>query len=166
MKARRDLLAELPILAQVSAADTDASAYLPAHPGAAVFYNGTQVSFLDKWGNIIFLVPMIVGALASVFAASWKFLWAKPPLTQEEALDVLYALGRRIRGSSDEAELDEIEREIDGVLQTQQLKRASSDEEARDVVALNVAAHRLENLIHDRKLLVGAQRTGASGKQA
>jgi hypothetical protein len=166
MKARRDLLAELPILAQVSAADTDASAYLPAHPGAAVFYNGTQVSFLDKWGNIIFLVPMIVGALASVFAASWKFLWAKPPLTQEEALDVLYALGRRIRGSSDEAELDEIEREIDGVLQTQQLKRASSDEEARDVVALNVAAHRLENLIHDRKLLVGAQRTGASGEQA
>jgi polyhydroxyalkanoate synthesis regulator phasin len=98
---------------------------------------------------------MIVGALASVFGASWKFLWAKPPLTQEEALDVLYALGRRIRGSSDEAELDEIEREIDGVLQTQQLKRASSDEEARDVVALNVAAHRLENLIHDRKLLVG-----------
>jgi TRAP-type uncharacterized transport system substrate-binding protein len=57
MKARRDLLAELPILAQVSAADTDASAYLPAHPGAAEFYNGTQVSFLDKWGNIIFWCP-------------------------------------------------------------------------------------------------------------
>jgi hypothetical protein len=74
-------------------------------------------------------------------------LWTKPPLPQEEALDVLYALGRRIRGSSDEAEFDE----IDGVLQTQQLQRAPSDEEARDVVTLNVAAHRLENRIHDRQ---------------
>jgi hypothetical protein len=43
-------------------------------------------------------------------------LWTKPPLPQEEALDVLYALGRRIRGISNEAEFDE----IDGVLQTQQ----------------------------------------------
>jgi TRAP-type uncharacterized transport system substrate-binding protein len=160
MKARRDLLTELPILAQVSAADTDASAYLPAHPGAAEFYNGTQVSFLDKWGNIIFLVPMILGALVSVFAASWKFLWAKPPLTREEALDVLYALGRRIRSSSHEAQLDEIERDIDRVLQAQRLKRTSGEEEARDVVALNVAAHRLENIIHDRRTAFGVQQVG------
>lgn len=159
MKARRDLIAEFPILAQVSAPDTEASAYLPVHPGAAAFYNGTQVSFLDKWGNIIFLVPMVAGALASILAASWKFLWAGPPLTREEALDVLYALGRRIRSSKSDAELDEIEREIDRVLESQQLKRVSGDEEARDVIALNVAAHRLENLIHDRRLMFGSQLT-------
>ncbi|WP_441241830.1 TAXI family TRAP transporter solute-binding subunit [Tardiphaga sp. 768_D3_N2_1] len=158
MKARRELLADYPLFAQVSAADTEASAYLPAHPGAAEFYNGTQVSFLDKWGNIIFLAPMIAGAVASVLAASFKFLRAEPSLTREEALDVLYALGRRIRGSSGEAELDEIEREIDRVLHAQRLKRASGE---GDVVALNVAAHRLENLIHDRRLLFGAQQAGA-----
>jgi TRAP-type uncharacterized transport system substrate-binding protein len=161
MKARRDLLSEFPILAQVSAADTDASAFLPAHPGAAEFYNGTQVSFLDKWGNIIFLVPMIVGALASVLAASWKFLSVTPPLTREEALDVLYALGRRIRGSSEERELDEIEREIDRVLQAQRSSRGSGEDETRDVVALNVAAHRLENLIHDRRVFIASQHSGA-----
>jgi NMT1-like family len=51
MNARRDLLGELPILAQVTAPDTDPDAYLPVHPGAAAYYNGTQQSFLDKWGN-------------------------------------------------------------------------------------------------------------------
>jgi TRAP-type uncharacterized transport system substrate-binding protein len=166
MNARRDLLAELPILAQVTAPDTDASAYLPAHPGAAAFYNGTQQSFLDKWGNIIFLAPMIAGALASVLAAAWKFLRAGAPLTREEALDALYALGRRIRVSSSETELDEIEREIDHVLQTQRLKQAAGEEEARDVVALNVAAHRLENLIHDRRLLFAPQQVGTPGERS
>src|SRR6478672_8561723 len=62
--ARRDVLAELPILAQFKAPDTDAGAYLPVHPGAAEYYNGNQLSFLDKWGNAIFLTPMALGALA------------------------------------------------------------------------------------------------------
>ena len=61
MKARRDLLGELPMLGQMTAASTDSDAYLPVHPGAAAFYNGTQESFLDKWGNAIFLAPMIFG---------------------------------------------------------------------------------------------------------
>jgi len=166
LNARRDLLAELPILAQVSAPDTDADAYLPVHPGAAVFYNGSQESFLDKWGNIIFLAPMIAGALASVLAAAWKFLRAGAPQTPEQALDALYALGRRIRVSSNEAELDEIERDIDRVLQTQRLKAAAGEDEARDVTALNVAAHRLENLIHDRRLVLASQQAGKPRQQA
>ena len=166
MNARRDLLPELPILSQVAAPDTDADAYLPVHPGAAAFYNGTQESFLDKWGNIIFLAPMIAGALASVLAAGWKFLRAGTPLTREEALDALYALGRRIRVSSNQAELDEIEKEIDRVLQTQRVRQATGEEEAREVVALNVAAHRLENLIHDRRLVLASQRDPKPREQA
>ena len=157
MNARRDLLPEYPLLGQISTPDTDASAYIPLHPGAAAFYNGTQESFLDKWGNVIFLAPMILGGLASVLAAAWKFLRADRPPTPEEALDALYALGRRIRICSSLAELDEIEREIDRVLQGQRGKEAAGEKEARDAVALNVAAHRLENLIHDRRIALAAQ---------
>jgi TRAP-type uncharacterized transport system substrate-binding protein len=164
MNARRDLLAEYPLLGQISTPDTDASAYIPLHPGAAAFYNGTQESFLDKWGNIIFLAPMIAGALASVLAAAWKFLRAGATLTPEEALDALYTLGRRIRVSGGEAELDEIEREIDRVLQAQRAKEAAGGE-TRDVVALNVAAHRLENLIHDRRLALAARQEGRPQEQ-
>jgi hypothetical protein len=166
MNARRDLLAELPILSQIAAPDTDADAYLPVHPGAAAFYNGTQESFLDKWGNIIFLAPMIAGALASILAAAWKFLRAGAPLTQEQALDALYALGQRIRLSSTEADLDSIEQEIDRVLLAQRKKEALGEEGAREVVALNVAAHRLENLIHDRRLILASPQGGRPREQA
>jgi TRAP-type uncharacterized transport system substrate-binding protein len=160
MNARRDLLAEYPQLTQITTPDTDASAYVPLHPGAAAFYNGTQESFLDKWGNIIFLVPMIAGGLASVLAAAWKFLRAGTPLSHEQALDALYTLGRRIRASHSAAELDEIEGEIDRVLEGQRAREAAGEETARDVVALNVAAHRLENLIHDRRLILASQQAG------
>ncbi|KRR28078.1 C4-dicarboxylate ABC transporter substrate-binding protein [Bradyrhizobium lablabi] len=165
MNARRDLLTEQPILAQVTAPDTDADAHLPVHPGAAAFYNGTQESFLDKWGNIIFLAPMIAGGLVSVLAAAWQFLRADGPQTREQALDALYALGRRIRVSGSEAELDEIELEIDRILQTQRLKAAAGEDETRDVTALNVAAHRLENLIHDRRLVLAPQQGGKTREQ-
>jgi TRAP-type uncharacterized transport system substrate-binding protein len=163
MSARRDLLGEYPLLGQVAPADTDANAYIPAHPGAAAFYNGTQVSFLDKWGNAIFLAPMIAGALATILAAAWRFVRTGGAQTREEALDALYALGRRIRASGKDAELDEIEQEIDRVLQAQRQRAAAGEEESRDVTALNVAAHRLENLIHDRRLALVAQRAGKAG---
>jgi TRAP-type uncharacterized transport system substrate-binding protein len=153
--ARRDVLPELPILAQFKAPDTDAGAYLPVHPGAAEYYNGNQQTFLDKWSNAIFLAPMALGALATVLAAAWQFLRSGDLKQQEPALDSLYALGRRIRHAESEAELLEIENQIDEVLRAQRA-RADEDEYALNTTTLNVAAHRLENLIHDRRAALAA----------
>ena len=149
--ARRDLLAEEPILAQFKAPDTDAGAYLPVHPGAADVYNGNQLGFLDKWSNAIFLAPMALGALATVLAAAWKFVRSGEIQTKEAALDSLYALGRKIRNAEKESDLSEIENEIDEVLRAQRARAAADDENALNAATLNVAAHRLENLIHDRR---------------
>lgn len=160
MNVRRDLLGQLPILAQVAAPDTDPDAFLPVHPGAAAFYNGTQQSFLDKWGNAIFLAPMIFGGLVSVLAAAWKFLRVGESRKSEQALDSLYAVGRRIRTAEGEPDLFEIEREIDRVRQAQRAKATAGDENSLDVATLNVAAHRLQSLIHDRRSLLAVQRAG------
>jgi TRAP-type uncharacterized transport system substrate-binding protein len=158
MQVRRELLAEQPIFAQITTPSTDADAYLPLHPGAAAFYNGTQQSFMDEYGNWIYLTPMILGGAATMLAAAWKFLGLGNPKS-EGPLDSLYALGRRIRKSGTEAELLDIEEEIDGILRAQRAKSASGDESAVDDATLNVAAHRLESLIHDRRAML-AKRPG------
>ena len=157
LAARRDLIGELPILAQVTAPDTDPDAYLPVHPGAAAVYNATTQSFLDEWGNVIYLTPMILGGLATVLAAAWKFLGVGKPQTSEAALDSLYALGRQDPQGRQESELSEIEEEIDGILTAQRARAISGDEDAMDVTTLNVTAHRLENLIHDRRAMLAAR---------
>jgi TRAP-type uncharacterized transport system substrate-binding protein len=154
LSARRDLLGEMPVLAQVTAPDTDPDAFLPVHPGAAAFYNGTTQSFMDRWSNTIYLTPMVLGGLASVLAAAWKFLGIQKPQTKEAALDSLYALGRRIRKADKEDELSDIEDEIDEVLAAQRARAISGDEDAMDVTTLNVTAHRLENLVHDRRAIL------------
>jgi NMT1-like family len=151
MKVRRDLLAEDPIFAQITAPSTEPDAYLPLHPGAAAFYNSTQQSFMDEYGNYIYLGPMILGGIASVLAAAWKFLGIGQPETIEGPLDTLYALSRRIRSVGTEAELSEIEEEIDNILNAQRTRAERGDENAVDAGTLNVVAHRLENLIHDRR---------------
>jgi TRAP-type uncharacterized transport system substrate-binding protein len=154
MRVRRDLMAEEPIFAQITAPSTDADAYLPLHPGAAAFYNGTQQSFMDEYGNWIYLTPMLLGGAATVLAAAWKFLGIGVPATHEGPLDSLYALGRRIRNVGTEAELSDIEEEIDNILKAQRTRSAAGDESAVDDATLNVAAHRLESLIHDRRTML------------
>jgi TRAP-type uncharacterized transport system substrate-binding protein len=162
MNVRRDLLHEQPIFAQITAPSTDADAYLPLHPGAAAFYNGTQQSFMDEYGNWIYLTPMVLGGIATLLAAAWKFLGIGNSEIQQGPLDSLYALGRRIRNAGTEAELSDIEEEIDGVLKAQRAKAARGDENAVDDATLNVAAHRLESLIHDRRTMLAKRPAVAS----
>jgi len=155
MNVRRDLMVEQPIFAQITAPSTDPDAYLAVHPGAAAFYNGTTQSFMDEYGNWIYLTPMVLGGIATLFAAIWKFLGIGPAAA-DAPLDRLYALARRIRKADSLAELGTIEDEIDDVLKGQGAKAAAGDEAAVDAVTLNVAAHRLEGLIHDRRKMLAS----------
>ncbi|MGO8907800.1 MAG: TAXI family TRAP transporter solute-binding subunit [Bradyrhizobium sp.] len=162
MKARRELLGEHPLFAQITAPSIDADAYLPVHPGALAVYNGTQQSFMDEYGNYIYLGPMVLGGIASFLAAAWKFLGIGQPEVREGPLDSLYALARRIRGVNTETELSNIEEEIDNILKAERLKAEGGDENAVDAATLNVVAHRLENLIHDRRAILATRPPVAS----
>src|SRR5947209_5595864 len=102
MSARRNLMREQPIFAQITAPSTDQDAYLPLHPGAAAVYNATTQSFMDEYGNWIYLTPMVLGGLVSILAAGWKFLGLGSQQS-EGPLDSLYALARRIRKAVTEA---------------------------------------------------------------
>jgi TRAP-type uncharacterized transport system substrate-binding protein len=157
MSVRRDLIGEQPLLAGIAAPDTDSDAFLAVHPGAAAFYNGTQESFMDRYGNAIYLTPMVLGAMASVFAAAWRFLGVRPSDPGQTTLGALCGLPRRVRKTDDEAELASIEEEIDEILHDQLARSADSDESASETHALIAAAHRLDNLIHRRRMTLAAR---------
>jgi TRAP transporter TAXI family solute receptor len=111
MNARRELIGEFPLLAQMSAPSTDKDAYIPIHPGAAAYYGDTQQSFFDKYSNQLYYGPMMFGAIVSGLVAAWKFLGFGKNGPAGTPLDPLYALARRIRESKSEAELTEVERQ-------------------------------------------------------
>ena len=157
MSVRRDLIGEQPLLAGIAAPDTDSDAYIAVHPGAAAFYNGTEESFMDRYGNAIYLTPMVLGAMASVFAAAWRFLGVRPLDPAQTTLDALCSLPGRVRKTDEEAELASIEEEVDAILRAQLARHADHDEAGSEAHALIAAAHRLDNLIHRRRMMLAAK---------
>jgi hypothetical protein len=157
MAARRDLVAGQPILSEIAAPDVDPDAFIPVHPGAAAFYNGTQQSFMDKYGNEIYLTPMILGAMASIFAAAWRFLGFRYSGPRQTTLGTLDVLPRRIRKVESEDELSQIEQEVDDFIGVQLTRSVSGEEGALDVSTLILAAQRLDNLIHHRRAMFAAK---------
>ena len=163
MNVRRDLAGEQPLLSGIATPDVDADAFLSVHPGAAAFYNGTQESFMDRYGNAIYLTPMVLGALASVFAAAWRFLGVRQVDAAQTTWEALCGLPGRIRKIDTDAELAAIEDELDTIIRSQLLKSAGADDSASDVAALVAAAHRLDNVIHHRRAILAAA-ASLSGK--
>ena len=157
MAARRDLASEQPLIAGIATPTLDADAYIGVHPGAAAFYNGTEQSFMDRWGNAIYLTPMVLGALASIFAAVWRFLGIRSHDASQTTLEQLCALRERIRDLEDEAELRKIEDDIDVMLRAHLAKSAGDEEGETEALAFIALAQRLDNLVHHRRVVLSAR---------
>jgi hypothetical protein len=156
MSVRRDLVGEQPLLSGLAAPDLDADAFLPVHPGAAAFFNGTQESFIDRYSNVIYLTPMVLGALASIFAAAWRFLGVHPDRTAATVLQVLYSMPARIRQAPDDTALSAIEAEIDSPLGTRLASIAGDEDRAAETAMLISAAGRLDHLIYHRRMILAS----------
>lgn len=153
MDVRRDLLSQYPILAQAGAPSTDANALIPIHPGVATYYNGNQQSFLDKYDDRLYYLPLLLGSLISIVVAAWRF--AGSGVESKSMLEPLYELGREIKGADSEAELQEIEKKIDDILKVELARNANGEgADNADVAALSLAAHRLQYLMGHRRTLL------------
>ena len=159
MDARRDLLGENPLIAEISEPNTDKTdadndTYIPIHPGAAAYFSGDQKTFFDKYGDQIFYGSMLLGTLASVFAAAWKFMTRDDDRPENKPLMRLHALTERIGKAGKEADLVETEQQIDDILKGELEKYAMGKAEATETAALGLATHRLEHLIAQRRALL------------
>jgi len=151
METRRDLLSEYPLLAQISAPSTDKDDYIPVHPGAAAYFSGDEKTFFDKYGDQLFYGSMLLGTLASVFAAIWKFVAKDASEPDRSPLSRLYALTDKIQEAESEAELIEVEQSIDDIVRVELEQCARGSVETNDAGTLGLAAHRLEYAIGRRR---------------
>jgi hypothetical protein len=71
---------------------------------------------------------MMLGALASILAAVWKFVGFSAAGKAGSPLDPMHALAGRVRNARSEAELAQIEEEIDNISRRswQDMRRAKA----------------------------------------
>ena len=77
-------------------------------------------------------------------------------------MKTLFALPRRIREVTTDAELTDIESEVDAALDAEMASTIRS-ENAQDISALVSMANRLEDAIHRRRLMLAATTPVAKG---
>lgn len=165
MDARRDLIAEFPILAQISAPETDKDAYIPIHPGAAAYFEGETKTIFDKYGDQLFYGSMLFGTLMSLLAAVWKFMTRGQDAGPRPLLQ-LYALRGSIAECRDHAELAAVEGQIDDILRRELERYTTGAIEAGEMGALGLATHRLEYAMAQRRVALDGARGGAAATAA
>jgi TRAP transporter TAXI family solute receptor len=151
MDARRDLRDQYPLLAQISAPSTDKDAYIPIHPGAAAFFEDSQKTFFDKYGDELYYIPMLLGILASFVTATWKFVRLDSNGKIGHPMNSLFSLAGPIRDARSEADLNAIEEKIDEILKAELARHAKDERQVAASAALSLAAQRLEHLIQYRR---------------
>jgi len=160
MEARRDLVGEFPLLAQVMAPSTDKDAYVPIHPGAAAFFDGDEKTIFDKYGDQFFYGSMVLGTLMSVLAAIWKFMTRDMGKPDERPSMRLYALVGKINEAKSESELNAIEQEIDEILKVELENCSSGKIDTGEMSAINLASQRLQYLMAQRRLTLNGASAG------
>src|SRR3954454_20840108 len=93
--------------------ETLTSAALPNHPGAVDYFSREQESFMDRYGDWLWLLLFAGGGISSVLAWMAEVFAQKRRELVDEILDRLTALISEARQAKTLAELDAVTTEID-----------------------------------------------------
>lgn len=153
---RQDMAADFPLAAKIETPDTDKDAVLPAHPGAAAYVDGEEMSFLESYSDYIWWAIMGASALGSLGA------WLASYFRRDERTDSvslrcrlldMLALARRCDSI---AELDRMEMEADDILRSTLDAFERGGIEEGSLTAFQIALEQFHNAVADRRTWLAA----------
>jgi TRAP-type uncharacterized transport system substrate-binding protein len=103
-------------LMKAPATDAEMSAALPIHRGAVDYFNREQQTFMDRWGDWLWLALFGVGGFTSVFAWVRESFVRQRREVIDKVLDRLVCMLSEARAARNQAELNELSGEIDGLV--------------------------------------------------
>jgi TRAP transporter TAXI family solute receptor len=113
---RQALANQVPGAVHIKKPDTDKDAELPVHRGAAAYIDGTERSFLDRYGDYFWFVLLFLSALGS--AGAWLRHFMKRDEKQETTIDrgKMMAMISKVRTAQSAEELLAMQREVDAII--------------------------------------------------
>ena len=162
MNARRDLIRDDPLISQISAPNTDKDTpedlYFPIQSGAAAFFDGSEESFFDQYGDALFYGSMVLGFLASIATAAWKYMMLDENAGARRASARLWALLGDIRQARSTDELSRIEDKIDEIVKGEIDDPPGEDdaERQRNFDAMQLVVRRLQHAQELRRMELAA----------
>ncbi|MDB5597007.1 MAG: hypothetical protein JWM36_3968 [Hyphomicrobiales bacterium] len=96
--------------------DTAMSAILPNHPGALDYFNREQQTFMDRYGDWLWLALFAGGGVTSAFAWIGQFFARKKREAVDDVLESLGALLTSARAAKSHEELERLAVEVDDLV--------------------------------------------------
>jgi TRAP-type uncharacterized transport system substrate-binding protein len=142
-----------PAINLMKAPDNDASlsAPLPNHRGAADYFNREQQSFMDRWGDWLWLGLFAVGGLLSGLTGLRQVFASRRQHAVDDVLDRLLAILTEAREAKEVGRLDALTGEIDGLVIRAVRHARWRTTSARTMSALIIALDSARAAIHDRR---------------
>ena len=152
---RQHIIADAPTAALIKAASTDTDANIPIHPGAKAFYDGEETTFMERYGDMVFYIPVVFGAVGSLFVALRQFLFGsantQPPLSEQVGM-----LLAKIRNADNTSDLDESQADLDTLVMN--LTSANGPPDADNPTTAALAISYLSAVIADRRASIVSRR--------
>jgi TRAP-type uncharacterized transport system substrate-binding protein len=131
--------------------ETSTSATLPNHQGAIDYFNREQMTFMDRYGDLLWLTLFASGGLGSGFAWVAQLFVRKRRELVDRVLDRVLCILGEARAAKTPAELNDLSIEIDGLVTHAVRHARRRTTSTRTMSALIVAIDSARAAIADRR---------------
>ena len=147
---RRALEAQAPIAAAIEKPDGDKGSFATVHPGAAAYYSDNEKSFIDLYGDWIYIAAMAFSGLGSAAAAMIGMTRARARKDALALIDQLIELKQNAHQTPSLPRLVELDREIEE-LSTKGLRFARDHNfDEAGLAALRLAIDEARRAVNDQ----------------
>jgi TRAP transporter TAXI family solute receptor len=109
---RRALAAQAPIAAYMEAPPTEKGSQFALHPGATAYYQDTEKSFMDQYGDWFYILAMVLGGFGSLLATLVSRFQAHGRRAAMAVIDELIRIEVAAREAASLAVLKELDAEV------------------------------------------------------
>ena len=151
LAARHVLARELPGSGQIKKPDTDKDAALPVHRGAAAYIDGTERTFLDRYGDYFWFALLLLSALGS--AGAWLGQYLKRDEREEitELRNRVMAMISKLRTAETVEQLLVMQREVDGIIRETLDCHDDGAIDEEDLAAFGLVLELFDHAVADRR---------------
>ena len=110
---RRALAEQAPFAAYMEAAVTEKGSQFVLHPGATSYYQDTEKSFMDQYGDWFYIAAMVLGGVGSAIATLVSSFQAHGRRTAMAVIDELIGIEMKAREASTPAALKNLDAAVD-----------------------------------------------------
>lgn len=113
---KADLALESGFASRIEPAATDKDAFVVAHPGAAEYINDESKSFVERYGDLMYVALAALSIIGTIFAAIYTKITRVAPEKASGLATAILDIGERVEYAKSLDALDEIQDELETIL--------------------------------------------------